>query len=49
MSQTSVILFLTITSDFDKDEESFERNSTVCSDCKNKNNNCPSKNRDEYF
>jgi hypothetical protein len=38
---------LTITSDFDnKDEEaSFKRNSTICSECKNKINNCVSKSR----
>jgi hypothetical protein len=27
---------LSITSDFDNDEEPFERNSTICSECKNK-------------
>ena len=27
---------LTITSDFDKDEQAFKRNNTICSECKNK-------------
>ena len=37
---------LTITSDFNNKEASpFKRNSTICSECKNKINNCVSKSR----
>jgi hypothetical protein len=41
---------LTITSDFDnKDELPFERNSTICSECKNKIITIFPKVEDEYF
>jgi hypothetical protein len=40
---------LTITSDFDKDEQPFERNSTICLACKNKIVNMFSKYEDDYF
>jgi hypothetical protein len=40
---------LTITSDFDKDEQPFERNSTICLECKNKIVNMFSKYEDYYF
>lgn len=40
---------LKITSDFDKDEQPFERNSTICSECKNKIINMFSKFEDDYF
>lgn len=30
------IIDLTIKSDFNKDEQTFKRNSTICSECKNK-------------
>jgi hypothetical protein len=48
-SNTCYIVDLTITSGFDKDEESFERNRTICSDCKNKIRTVLSKVEDEYF
>jgi hypothetical protein len=40
---------LTITSNFDKDEQPFERNSTICLECKNKIVNMFSKYEDDYF
>jgi hypothetical protein len=40
---------LTITSDFDKNEQSFKRNSIICSECKNKIVDMFSKFEDEYF
>ena len=40
---------LTITSDFDRDEQPFERNSTICLECKNKIINMFSKFEDDYF
>jgi hypothetical protein len=40
---------LKITSDFDKDEQIFERNSTIWSECKNKIINMFSKFEDDYF
>ncbi|MDF2738164.1 MAG: hypothetical protein K0S93_2023 [Nitrososphaeraceae archaeon] len=38
---------LTITSNFDKDEQPFERNSTICLECKNKIVNMFSKYEDD--
>ncbi len=35
-SNRCYIVDLTIISDFDKEEEQFERNSTICTDYKNK-------------
>ena len=40
---------LKITSDFDIDEQPFERNSIICSECKNKIINMFSKFEDDYF
>ncbi len=43
------IIDLTIKSDFNKDEQTFKRNSTICSECKNKIINMFSKFEDDYF
>lgn len=40
---------LTITSNFDKDEQPFERNSTLCAECKHKIIIIFPKVEDEYF
>jgi hypothetical protein len=40
---------LTITSDVDKDEQPFKRNSTICLECKNKIINMFSKFENDYF
>ena len=40
---------LSIISDFDKDEQPFERNSTICSECKIKIITVFPKLEDEYF
>jgi len=40
---------LTITSDVDKDEQPFKRNSTICLECKNKIINMFSKCENDYF
>ena len=43
------VIDLTIKSDFDKDEQAFKRNSTICSKCKNKIIDMFSKFEDDYF
>ena len=40
---------LKITSDFDKDEQPFKRNRTICLECKNKIISMFSKFEDDYF
>jgi hypothetical protein len=48
-SDKCYIVDLKISSDFDKDEQPFKRNSTICSECKNKMTNMFSKFEDDYF
>lgn len=48
-SDKCYIVDLSITSDFDKGEQPFERNSTICSECKIKIITVFPKLEDEYF
>ena len=49
-SDKCYIIDLTITSNFNKDEQAFKRNnSTICSKCKNKIIDMFSKFEDDYF
>jgi hypothetical protein len=48
-SDKCYVIDLTIASDFDKDEQVFKRNSTICSKCKNKIIDMFSKFEDDYF
>jgi hypothetical protein len=48
-SDKCYILDLTMKPDFNKDEQVFKRNSTICSECKNKIIGMFSKFEDAYF
>ncbi len=48
-SDKCYILDLIMKSDFNKDEQAFKRNSTICSECKNKIIDMFSKFEDAYF
>ena len=43
------LIDLTIKSDFNKDEQAFKRNSTICSECKDKIIDMFSKFENDYF
>ena len=48
-SDKCYIIDLTMNSEFNKDEQTFKRTSTICSECKNKIIDLFSKFEDEYF
>ena len=48
-SDNCYIIDLTMKPEFNKDEQTFQRNSTICSECKNKIIDLFSKFEDEYF
>ena len=48
-SDKCYLIDLTITSDFNKDEQAFKRNSVICSECKNKILDMFSKFENDYF